>query len=35
LNEGFFVKGKKDPPKSGELDLAADWAKEIAKRVKN
>ena len=29
--EGFFVKGTKGPLKEGELQRAADWAKEIVK----
>jgi len=27
--EGFFVKGKKEPLKEGELERAASWAKKI------
>ncbi len=27
--EGFFVKGRKGPLKEGELERAADWAKQI------
>ena len=27
--EGFFVKGKEGPLKEGELERAADWAKQI------
>ncbi len=30
---GFVVKGIKGPLKEGELDRAADWAKEIAARM--
>ena len=29
--EGFFVKDKEGPLKEGELERAADWAKEISK----
>jgi flavodoxin I len=29
--EGFFVKGKKGPLKEGELERAANWAREISK----
>ena len=27
--EGFFVEGSEGPLKEGELDRAADWAKQI------
>jgi hypothetical protein len=27
--KGFFVKGKKGPLISGELELAVDWAQKI------
>ena len=29
--EGFFVQGKEGPLKEGELERAAEWAKEIVK----
>jgi flavodoxin I len=32
--EGFFVKGTKGPLKEGELERAADWAKEIVESAK-
>jgi flavodoxin len=30
-SEGFFVKGKKGPLNDGELERAANWAKDITK----
>jgi flavodoxin I len=32
--EGFFVKGTKGPLKEGELERAADWARDIVERAK-
>ena len=32
--QGFFVKGKEGPLKEGELERAANWAKEIVKSKK-
>jgi hypothetical protein len=31
--EAFFVKGKEGPLKEGELERAADWAKEVVKKT--
>jgi flavodoxin I len=31
--EGFVVKGREGPLKDGELERAADWARELAGRV--
>ncbi len=34
-SEGFFVRGKEDSLKEGELERATSWAKEIVPRKKN
>jgi hypothetical protein len=31
--KGFFIKGKEGPLKSGELEHAVDWAKELNRKI--